>query len=173
MKLATTFVVVLGLALSGCSKKKEEGTTQKQEPGTMPKTAEPAKKEEPPPPPKPLTGAELADKYKACTSMINDAKWDDFKKDCVDATYVAHANAGMPEMKGVDGLVAYFQGQKTAMPDWKIQPQLVMVSGRNILAVNLSTGTQSGPMKTPMGEVGASGDRCQALGRCADRRHHG
>jgi steroid delta-isomerase-like uncharacterized protein len=33
-----------------------------------------------------------------------------------------------------------------AMPDYKMMPQLVMVSGRNILAVNLTTGTHTGEL---------------------------
>ena len=39
--------------------------------------------------PAPLTGAALADKYRACTALINDAKFDDFEKDCVEALAVS------------------------------------------------------------------------------------
>lgn len=160
MKLVTTLVLALSVMAFGCSKKKEEGTAQKQE--MAPKTTEP-KKEEPPPPPKPMTGTELADKYKACIQMVNDAKWDDFKKDCVDDNYVFHAIAGMPERKGADALMTYFKDQKTAFPDWKLQPQLIMISGRNILAVNLATGTNSGTMKTPMGDMPATNKKMGML----------
>jgi predicted ester cyclase len=152
MKLTTSLVVVLGLCAFGCSKKKEENAAQKSDPAMTPKTTEPPKPETPPPP-APLTGTALADKYKACLEMINASKFDDFKKDCVADSYTAHAVGGMPEMKGADAVIAFFKDQKTAMPDWKLQPQLVMVSGRNILAVNLVTGTHSGPMKTMMGEM--------------------
>jgi predicted ester cyclase len=151
MKLATSMLVVL-VAVSGCDKKKEEGTVKKED-TTAPKVTEPVKKEEPPPP---LTGTALADKYKACVAMINDAKWDEFRKDCVDDNYQGHAIAGMPEVKGADNLLAWFKDQKTAFPDWKLSPQLIMVSGRDILAVHLATGTHEGTMKSPMGDVPAT-----------------
>ena len=154
-KLATTLVVSLGLVAFGCDKKKEEGTVQKQDPGAAAKPTEPAK---PPEPPKvePLQGAALADKYRACVDMVSGAKFDEFKKECVDESFSVHAFAGMPEVKGADGVIGWMKDMKTAMPDWKLAPQLVIVSGRNILAVNLVTGTHSGPMKTPMGEVPAT-----------------
>jgi predicted ester cyclase len=162
MKLTTSLVLVLGLTAFGCSKKKEENSAQKSDPAMTPKTTEPPKKEEPPPP-APLTGAALADKYKTCVGLINDAKLDDFKKECVDDSYTFHAFAGMPEMKGADSLLGWFKDMKTAMPDWKLQPQLIMVSGRNILAVNLVTGTHSGTMKTPMGDVPATNKKMGQL----------
>jgi predicted ester cyclase len=160
MKLTTTLVLVLGLFAVGCSKKKEENAAQKSDPAMTPKTTETPP---PPPPPAPLTGAALADKYKACLGMVNDAKWDDFKKDCVDDSYTLHKFGGMPEMKGSDGLLTYFKDQRTAFPDWKLQPQIVMVSGRNILAVNLVTGTHQGTMKSPMGDVPATNKKMGLL----------
>jgi predicted ester cyclase len=151
MKLATSFVLLLALTAAGCSKKKEEGTVQKADPSLTPKTTEAPKPE--PPPVKPLEGAALADKYKACTEMVSAGKLDDFKKECLADSYTGHAVAGMPEVKGPDALVGFMKDMKTAMPDWKLAPQLIVVSGRTILSVVLVTGTQSGPMKTPMGEV--------------------
>ena len=158
MKLTTSFVLVLGLVAFGCDKKEEEGTVQKTDPTTAPKPVEPVKET-----PTPLTGAALADKYKACVAMIADAKFDDFRKDCVDDGYTLHAYAGMPERKGGDALVSYFKDQKAAFPDWKLTPQLIMVSGRNILAVNLVTGTHSGTMKSPMGDVPATNKKVGML----------
>lgn len=160
MKVTTSFALIAALTAFGCSKKKEEGTAQKSDPAMTPKTTEqPAE----PPPPAPLTGTALADKYKSCVAMINDAKFDDFRKECVADDYTMHAVAGMPEQKGADNLIAFFKSQKAAMPDWKLEPQIVMVSGRNILAVLLATGTQSGPMKTPMGEMPASNKKMGML----------
>ncbi|HEY5944259.1 MAG TPA: nuclear transport factor 2 family protein [Kofleriaceae bacterium] len=146
---------MLGLTVFGCSKKKEEGTAQKSDPAMTPKTTEPPPKQEPPPP-APLTGAALADKYKACVDLVNAGKLDDFKKDCVADSYTGHAVAGMPEVKGADAMIAWMKDMKTAMPDWKLAPQLVIVSGRTILAVNLVTGTHTGTMKSPMGDVPAT-----------------
>jgi len=158
MKLATSFVLVLAVAASGCSKKKEEGTVQKTDPNA-PKVTEPAQ----PAAPTPLTGTALADKYKACVAMIGDAKWDDFRKDCLADSYTTHAFGGMEERKGPDALIAYFKEQKAAFPDFKLEPQLIMVSGRNLIAVELLTGTNSGPMKTPTGEVPATNKKIGLL----------
>ncbi len=159
MKVTTSLVLLLALTTVGCSKKKEEGTAQKADPALTPKvTEQPAEA-----PAAPLTGTALADKYKTCVGLINEAKWQELRKDCIADAYTMHAVAGMEEQKGADKLIAYFKDQKTAMPDWKLEPQLVMVSGRNILAVELATGTHSGPMKTPMGEVPATNKKMGML----------
>jgi predicted ester cyclase len=154
MKLTTSLVLVLGVTAFGCSKKKEENAAQKSDPAMTPKTTEQPKQE--PPPPAPLTGTALADKYKACVGMINDSKFDDFKKDCIDDGYTLHAFAGMPERKGADNLIGWFKDMKGAMSDWKLQPQVIMISGRNVLAVHLVTGTHTGTLKGPMGDVPAT-----------------
>jgi predicted ester cyclase len=56
-----------------------------------------------------------------------------------------------------------FKTNRTAMPDMKLEPQLVLVNGRNILAVVLTTGTHSGPLTTPMGEVAATNKKVGML----------
>jgi predicted ester cyclase len=152
MKITTTLAVVLALAAFGCGKKEEEGTVRKELPATTPKPTEAPKVEAP----KPMTGAELAAKYQACVGMVNDAKWDEFKKDCIAEGYTHHSVAGMPETKGSDAVIGWLKDMKAAMADRKLQPQLVMVSGRNILAVNLVTGTHTGPIKHAGGEIPAT-----------------
>lgn len=157
-KLTTSLVVVLGLAVLGCGKKEEEGTVQKVDPAA-PKPTEPAKPEAP----APLTGSALADHYKACVGMANQAQWDRFRNECIDESYTHHAAAGMPELKGADALIAELEQRQAAFPDWKLDPQIVVVSGRNILSVLHATGTQSGPMKGPQGEVPATNKKIGLL----------
>jgi predicted ester cyclase len=146
-KLSTSLVVALGLlAFTGCKKKKEEGTVQKPVEGSAAM--------QPPPPPqpepeKPLAGADLAAKYQKCVGMLNDSKLDDFRKDCIDDSYTVHDMGMGHDTTGADALIGYFKTMKTAMPDWKFTPQIVLISGRNILAVNLVTGTQSGELAMP------------------------
>ncbi|HUS30643.1 MAG TPA: nuclear transport factor 2 family protein, partial [Kofleriaceae bacterium] len=94
---------------------------------------------------KPLTGADLAKKYQTCIGLINDNKLDAFKKDCVDAGYKGHDN-GMDMPPGTDALIEQFTGMRKAMPDYKLTPQLIVVSGRNILAVELISGTHTGEL---------------------------
>jgi predicted ester cyclase len=144
-KLTTSLVVGLGLvAFAGCKKKKEEGTVQKPTEGVTKDNGSAAK---PPEAEKPMSGADLAKKYQTCVAMINDSKWDDFKGTCIDASYVGHEYGH--DMSGADTVLGYFQAMKKAMPDWKLTPQLIIVSGRNILAVELATGTQSGELAMP------------------------
>lgn len=154
----STFVFASLLVVAGCSKKGEEGTVQKQPLGGA-ATAPPAPPVEAP---KPLTGQALAMKYQACIDQINAGKFDEFKAECLDGSYVAH-EAGKAETSKADDLVAGFKSMKAGVPDFKLAPQIVLVSGRTILAVELVTGTHSATLKTPMGDVPATNKKLGAL----------
>jgi predicted ester cyclase len=96
---------------------------------------------------KPLVGPELAERYKKCVGLINDNKIDEFIGTCVAADYKGHEGDNV--MSGADALKGTFTRLKTAFPDWKLSPQLILISGRNILGVQLSQGTNTGPMTMP------------------------
>jgi predicted ester cyclase len=147
MKTLTSVALATGLiALAGCSKKKEEGTVQKPMEGPVaPATPPPAAA------PTPLTGTALADKYKGCIAQISDGKLDEFQKDCLDPSFTTHDISDPTPHSGAE-LVSWFKQMRAGMPDMKMQPQLVMVSGRNLLAVELLTGTNSAPLKDPSGK---------------------
>lgn len=152
MKMTMSLVVATSLLVAGgCSKKKEEGTAQKPAEGSAAMTPPPPKPE----PPKPMMGADLATQYKTCIEHLNSGKFDDFRKTCIDDAFVAH-DYGDGSTHKADDLVSWFKTMKEGMPDWKLSPQLVLVSGRNILAVNLMTGTHTGTMKSPMGDMPAT-----------------
>jgi predicted ester cyclase len=53
------------------------------------------------------------------------------------------------DTNGVEGIKGFMGSMKKAFPDWKLTPQLIIINGRNILAVELSQGTNSGPMQMP------------------------
>lgn len=108
-----------------------------------------------------LEGKALADRYLECTGFINAAKWDDFKTKCLSKDYKAHQADG--EDLGADQALEWFKSQHTAFPDMKMQPQLVLVDGRNILSVSLITGTHTGTLKGPMGEVPATNKKIGQL----------
>jgi predicted ester cyclase len=159
MKLRSMAMVVFGVgalvAGAGCKKKPKENKapdigSASGTGGTMAGTgagtaAEPAKEAK-------LEGKGLADRYIECAGLLNDKKLDDFKSKCVAKDYKGHEADGM-DVEGPDALVEWFKGQHTAFPDMKMTPQIVIVNGRNILAVGLITGTHTGPLKGPMGEV--------------------
>jgi predicted ester cyclase len=98
--------------------------------------------------PTPATASELATKYSACMGYINSSRWDQFKADCVTPTFVEHEVDGR-DISGVDAMIRMLKDMKTAMPDWRLAPQLVIASNRNIFAIVMSTGTQTGPLKLP------------------------
>jgi predicted ester cyclase len=140
--------LAIALGMTGCSKKK---ASENKEPvgssapmvqeGTGSATGSAAAEAT-------LNGKDLADKYVKCIGMINDSKLDDFISTCLAADYKGH-DVDMGDMTGGDSIKKEFEMVKAAFPDWKMTPQLVIVSGRNILAVELSTGTNSGAMKEP------------------------
>lgn len=143
-KLSTSLVVAVGLvAFTGCKKKKEEPTTQKTVEGT-PGVAKGEGSAQPAEAVKPLTGADLAKKYQDCGALLSSNKLDQFLSDCVSDDYTSHYYG--QEMKGKAAMKEMFSSMAKAMPDYKMMPQLIVVSGRNILAVNLTTGTHTGEL---------------------------
>jgi len=147
IKTLTSVVLATGLvALGGCSKKKEEGTAQKPMEGSV--TPAPPPK---PAAPTPLTGTALADKYKTCIGLVSDGKFDELQKDCLDPAYINH-DINFPNPRSAADVIGWFTAMRAGMPDMKMQPQIVMVSGRNLFAVNLITGTNTAPMKDPTGK---------------------
>lgn len=111
----------------------------------------------------PLTGEALAAQHAECTESVNAGKLDDFAKHCVHPDVVVH-EAGYADYTGADALVGFYKQLKTALPDLKLSPQLVLVSGREVMAVLLVTGTQTGPLQLPDGsEQKPSGKRVGLL----------
>ena len=151
MRMRTSLVLALAVAAGiACNKKKSEEQVDKGNtpPATGSDTTAP-KPTEPPPPakPTPKTGKDLADWYLECGKKMSDKKMDDFKKDCIAADAVIH-HMDDKDVKA-DEMTAMMTSMQAAFPDGKTEPQLVIVSGRNILAVNLFTGTNSGPLNLP------------------------
>jgi steroid delta-isomerase-like uncharacterized protein len=107
-------------------------------------------------------GHELAAKYVRCTEHVNASRWEQFESDCLAAGFVSHVMDDR-DLRGPDALVQSLQDMKTAFPDWKIEPQLVLVNGRDIFAIVLSTGTHRGTLKTPVGELPATHRRLGQL----------
>lgn len=157
MNMTTSLVVASSLLAFGCSKKAEEGTQQKPTEGSA-AVAPPPKVEAP----KPMVGAELAARYQQCVAIINDGKFDDFHKECIDPSFKLHDNGDGSERTAPE-LIGWFKSMKEGMPDFKLQPQLILVSGRNIMAVELVSGTHTATMKSPMGDMPATNKKIGLL----------
>ena len=155
--------VTLAMSVVGCSKKKPQENKEppapvEATPGSAGSAGSAAAAVE-----KPMTGKDLADKFIKCGEMIEGGKMDDFKANCVEADFTAHQMDEM-DVHGVDQLTGFFAAMKKGFPDFKEQPQLVMINGRNIMAVELSTGTNSGPLAMPgMPEMPATNKKVGTL----------
>lgn len=158
MKTQTMVAATLCLVLAaGCNKKDKDkdrpsGTTGS---GAVAKPAEGSAPAPPEPPkPAPRTGKDLAQGFLDCAALLDGARWEDFDKQCVAAGFVGHHadDEDVPR----DRLMTMFAEMKTAFPDLKFRPQLVLVNGRSLVSVNLLAGTNDGPLKSPMGELPAT-----------------
>jgi predicted ester cyclase len=110
-----------------------------------------------PEPAKPLTADQLAQKFDECWGFWNAAKYDDFRTSCyrADATD-EEPGSGMPAASGAAAVVESTKMFKAAFPDMKGETQLLLINGHNAVSVVLATGTNTAPLKTPMGEMPAT-----------------
>lgn len=161
MKTRTMVVITLGLALAaGCTKKdkdKKAGMAGSAGSAAVAKPDEGSAAVKPPEPPRPTpkTGKDLAQAYLDCVALNVAARWDEFLKQCMAEGAVVHMADDEKDMKR-DEIVPMEKDLRATFPDTKFQPQLLLVSGRNVLGVSLIGGTHEGPMKTPMGEIPAT-----------------
>jgi steroid delta-isomerase-like uncharacterized protein len=156
MKLVATlaFALALPIAMSGCSRKKPEEQPDRTPPpqdNPTPKpnegsgSAKPALK----------SGNDLAALYSGCIAAINEGKLDEFKTSCLAAKYVGHEMDG-DTIPNADAAVGTFKQLRTGFPDMRLEPQLVLVEGRNIFGVLLFTGTHTGAFTGPDGPLPAT-----------------
>jgi steroid delta-isomerase-like uncharacterized protein len=138
--------------------------------GCKKEEAEPAKKpgsekkvdKTPPTPPKPVTlaGADLAKLYLDCWGAFNAADWAKFT-----ACYAADSSStwvdtGMPDAMGAKAIVdTQAKPFRDAFPDMKGDVQVVLLNGRNVFSVALMQGTHTGVLKSPMGDIPATGKK--------------
>jgi ketosteroid isomerase-like protein len=143
-----TTLLVSALVLSACSKKAEESSAQRavEAPGTQRAAAQPAAA-------RPLVGRELADKHIRCIELINASKLEDFKHTCAANRYLSrlyklHDHGDLSE-RSRDEMLAWLTALKAGLPDLALEPQLVMVSDRTLLSIELVTGTHTAPLSLP------------------------
>jgi predicted ester cyclase len=102
-------------------------------------------------------GEELANMFKECWKRFStkDAKF----SECYAADAVAEfpgSVMGPEKVSGDKAVVDNAMTYKTAFPDMAGEPQIVLVNGNNVAAVVRVSGTNSGPMKGPAGEMPAT-----------------
>jgi len=69
--------------------------------------------------------------------------------------YVRHSQATtpMPEIRGVEEMLAFLRGSYATFPDWHETVELMIAEGPYVACVTRGTGTQLGPM----GDIPATG----------------
>jgi predicted ester cyclase len=153
-KVMIGLVLGAALAATGCKAKDEDPPMPP--PDTTPKVEPP--KPEVKPEVKPLTGADLAKAYVDCWNDLNTAAWDKLAACYSDEVVSTNLDSGMPEAKGPQAVLENNgKAFKTAFPDLKGEPQLVLVNGRQIVGMVLVTGTQSGTLRLPGGDLASNG----------------
>ena len=144
--VSIALIAVLGV---GCKKKKpEEGL----EPPPAPPPAGSAMTP-PPAAPKPVSPEDLAKRLDECWGLWNAGKYDDFKGCFAPDATSEMPGSGMPVATGAAAVVEATKMLKPAFPDLKSELQLQLIDGNHAATVVLFTGTQTGPMDSPMGTI--------------------
>lgn len=132
-----------------------------------PETAESMEPEPPPPPPPPkpappktLVGEDLAKRYIACWQAFDEADWDAFGDCFAENALSSSPDSGQEALKGPESIIeGSAKPFREAFPDAKGTPQLVLVDDRNVTSITWVTGTHTGPLKTPSGEIPPTGKK--------------
>ncbi|MBK9034243.1 MAG: ester cyclase [Myxococcales bacterium] len=161
MKLSTVAIALTAaLALTGCKKKPADDhaapPTTATGSGTAAGTATP-------PTPTPVTGEALARIYLAGWDA-----WNAGDKAKFGAMYAKDAvshwpDNPTPERRGGPAIVDEAFHFRAGFPDARSTAQLVLVNGRTVAGVWLTTGTNTGAMPSPMGEMPPTGKKIGQL----------
>ena len=162
--------VAAALSLCGCKKSEPEKTPDKPAStppapanpvgsagsATAPASADTAARPATPTAAKTTTPEAKLARYNSCWDSFNAGKDEEFVS-CFGADAVREQVDSIPELiaKGPDKILDMVKAQRAAFPDLKVTPQLVMVSGNDIVAILHVTGTNS----ATVGEMKATGNK--------------
>lgn len=108
---------------------------------------------------KPATGEDMAKRYVDCWGFWNQK---DFKnlETCFSKDVTSdQVDSGMPPMTTPAAITGYHEMIATAFPDRRGDLEVTLINGHNGATVALFSGTNTGAMKTPMGEMPATGKK--------------
>jgi hypothetical protein len=94
------------------------------------------------------SGDDIAKRYEECIALVNEARWDEFKN-CYAGNVMFEA-PGLDEPRALDVEIEAGKKLRGELPDYKQAPQLVLVSGNTVIAIELHTAT-SPKTKKPIG----------------------
>jgi ketosteroid isomerase-like protein len=169
MRKICLVTLVAGAALGCGGKHKDKGMATGSASGTpvasgaetgsaagpvAPPETKPVMKEPPAPPPlPPKTPEEMAQRYQDCWGLFNAKKWDDFKGCYAKDAVSTQPGGGAPDVTGADAIVAEVQGEDAAFPDQAGALQLVLQNKTDTVGIAIFSGTNTGPMKSPQGDM--------------------
>ena len=104
----------------------------------------------------PATGAERAKWFQDCWSAFNAKDWAKFGPCYAENATSEEVDSGMPVANGRNAVLNNTQLIAASAPDQTGELELVLVNGNNIAAVSLLKGTNTGPLRTPNGEMPAT-----------------
>ena len=93
------------------------------------------------------------------TDMFNDSSYKTKAKDIADPHLTVSDPQTGQELHGPEGLAQYFDGYHAAMPDVKAAPMDEKVNGNKVTTRIRGTGTFTGSLQTPQGNVPGNGKK--------------
>src|SRR5688500_1468581 len=118
-----------------------------------PPPAAPADASKPAAPP-PATAEERTKLFKDCWAQFNAKDWTKFQRCYADHAVSEQVDSGAPPVTGRANIVDRdAKVLASAFPDLMGESQLMLVSGNDVLSVQLLKGTHKGPLPGPQGEI--------------------
>lgn len=108
---------------------------------------------------KAATGEDMAKRYVDCWGFWNQKDFKNLESCFTKDVTSDQVDSGMPPMTTPEAIIAYHEMIATAFPDRKGDLEVTLINGHNGATVALFTGTNTGAMKTPMGEMPATGKK--------------
>ena len=99
--------------------------------------------------------SEARDLVEAHNRVFNDRDWSHASD--VLSPDVQSTSPGVGTMTGIDPFIGFAQGFVSALPDSRLEVETVTEDGNRIVCEGRYTGTHTGPLMTPQGEVPPSG----------------
>lgn len=153
MKLVSIALVLV--AATGCKKHPAEAPAKGSGAGDAMGPTNPADAS----PPKPVTSAQISERFEECWGFRNDGKWDALESCYANDAVYDLPGFGMPALTGNAAIVAAVEPRKVAFPDLKGATALDLIHGHDVVAITLITGTNTGPMKMPDGDQPATNNK--------------
>jgi predicted ester cyclase len=87
-----------------------------------------------------------ANRYSECLGFYNKQSWSDLKTCYSDTVIQEEPDTGSPPWKGATSAVGHLKLFASAFPDSTIEPQITLVTGNQVVGLNLLRGTNDGPL---------------------------